>query len=151
MGRRVVAIRKYLTLIRVMRFISGTFFLTLCLSLTTWSLPVRGFETELRPPVRDIHMPRTRWTHQPDHLLWNGVALAALKSHGKPLTDMVPRDIAEWCPKYPQATDDERRAFWLGFMSALAKFESTFKPRAIGGGGQVVRVVANPARHGAGV
>ena len=26
--------------------------------------------------------------------------------------------------------------FWLGFMSALAKYESTYKPQAVGGGGR---------------
>lgn len=81
-------------------------------------------------------MPRTRWTHQPDHLLWNRAALSALKTHGKPLTNMVPGDIKTWCPKYPTADDADRRAFWLGFMSALAKFESTYKPEAVGGGGK---------------
>lgn len=91
---------------------------------------------ELRPFAREANVPRTRWTHQPDHLLWNRAALSALKSHGKPLTDMVPRDIQTWCPSYPTAPDADRRAFWLGFMSALAKFESTYKPRAVGGGGK---------------
>ncbi|MEP3946986.1 transglycosylase SLT domain-containing protein [Ascidiaceihabitans sp.] len=91
---------------------------------------------DLRPKARSGHMPRTRWTHQPGHLLWNRAALTALKTHGKPLTDMVPGDIQNWCPRYPDANDADRRAFWLGFMSALAKFESTYKPRAVGGGGR---------------
>ena len=91
---------------------------------------------DVRAPTRTSNVPRTRWTHQPNHLLWNRAALSALKSHGKPLTDMVPRDIDTWCPKYPTASDEDRRAFWLGFMSALAKFESTYKPKAVGGGGR---------------
>jgi hypothetical protein len=94
--------------------------------------PVAG----VRAPTRTGSVPRTRWTHQPNHLLWNRAALSALKTHGKPLTDMVPRDIDTWCPKYPSASDADRRAFWLGFMSALAKFESTYKPKAVGGGGK---------------
>lgn len=90
----------------------------------------------LRPPARDGDVPATRWTHQPDHVLWNRAALSALKTHGRPLVDLVPGDIATWCPHYPQASDADRRAFWVGFMSALAKFESTYKPRAVGGGGK---------------
>jgi hypothetical protein len=90
----------------------------------------------LRAPARDANVPNTRWTHQPDHLLWDRAALAALKSHGKPLVDMVPNDIQTWCPHYPEASDADRRAFWLGFMSGLAKFESTYKPKAVGGGGK---------------
>lgn len=95
-----------------------------------------AFATDLRPPVRDPGVPLTRWTHQPGHMVWNRAALSALKSHGRPLTDMVPADIHTWCPRYPQASDPDRRAFWLGFMSALAKYESTYKPRAVGGGGK---------------
>ncbi len=90
----------------------------------------------LRPPARTGDVPRTRWTHQPGYVLWNRAALSALKGHGKPLVDLVPSDIKDWCPRYPDADDDDRRAFWLGFMSALAKYESTYKPRAVGGGGK---------------
>ncbi|WP_415402519.1 transglycosylase SLT domain-containing protein [Tateyamaria sp. SN3-11] len=90
----------------------------------------------LRPPARDGDVPRTRWTHQPDHILWNRAALSALKDHGRPLVEMVPDDIADWCPRYPGASDAGRRAFWVGFLSALAKHESTYKPRAVGGGGK---------------
>jgi hypothetical protein len=70
------------------------------------------------------------------HALWTRAALSALKDHGQPLVDLIPGDIAKWCPKYPTATDAERRAFWVGFMSSLAKFESTYKPWAVGGGGK---------------
>lgn len=100
------------------------------------TVAVSDEETRLRAPVREANVPRTRWAHQPDHLLWNRAALSALKGHGAPLVDMVPKDIQTWCPQYPQASDRERRAFWLGFMSALAKFESTYKPGAVGGGGK---------------
>lgn len=92
--------------------------------------------TDLRPPARDGNVPRTRWQHQADHVLWNRAALSALKAHGAPLVSLVPRDIADWCPNYPKGSDADRRAFWVGFMSALAKHESTYKPRAVGGGGR---------------
>lgn len=91
---------------------------------------------EIRPQARDAQVPRTRWTHQPDHVLWTRTALSALKTHGAPLVSLVPKDIGDWCPRYPQATPADRRAFWVGFLSALAKFESTYKPRAVGGGGK---------------
>lgn len=81
-------------------------------------------------------MSATRWTHQPGHALWNRAALSALKTHARPLVEMVPDDIGDWCPLYPEATQVQRRAFWLGFMSALAKYESTYKPKAVGGGGR---------------
>ncbi|MGB7243646.1 MAG: transglycosylase SLT domain-containing protein [Sulfitobacter sp.] len=91
---------------------------------------------DLRPPARDGNVPWTRWTHMENHQLWNRAALSALKTHGKPLTDMVPGDIDQWCPPYAQSNADGRRAFWLGFLSALSKHESTYKPYAVGGGGK---------------
>ncbi len=89
----------------------------------------------LRPPARPGNLPRTRFQHKRGHALWTRAALSALKEHGRPLVDLVPRDINDWCPKYPFANDAERRAFWVGFMSALSKHESTYKARAVGGGG----------------
>jgi hypothetical protein len=90
----------------------------------------------LRPPARREQLPRTRWQHMEGHSLWTRGALSALKTHGKPLVDMVPRDIEMWCPAYASNTDAQRRAFWVGYMSALAKYESTYKPWAVGGGGR---------------
>lgn len=69
-------------------------------------------------------------------MLWNRVALSALKTHASALVDLVPEDIDTWCPLYPDATDAQRRAFWLGFMSTLARYESTYDPNAVGGGGR---------------
>ncbi|MFL4470779.1 transglycosylase SLT domain-containing protein [Tateyamaria armeniaca] len=90
----------------------------------------------VRPQMRERNVSATRWTHQPGHMVWNRAALSALKTHGSALVDMVPGDIGSWCPLYPDATQAQRRAFWLGFMSALAKYESTYRPTAVGGGGR---------------
>jgi len=91
---------------------------------------------DVRPRLREHNIPATRWTAKPDHMLWNHTALSALKSHAVALVEEVPKDIGAWCPLYPDATDAQRRAFWLGFMSALAKFESTYNQTAVGGGGK---------------
>jgi len=90
----------------------------------------------VRPKQRERDLPATRWATQPGHVLWNRVALSALKTHARALVEMVPEDIQTWCPLYPDATAAQRRAFWLGFMSALAKYESTYRPEAVGGGGR---------------
>lgn len=89
-----------------------------------------------KPPAREGNLPRTRWEHRPEAQLWTRAALSALKEHGARLPRTVPRDIANWCPAYPSATEDQRRAFWVGLMSTLAKHESTFRPQAVGGGGR---------------
>ena len=100
------------------------------------ALETAPFTTTLRPPARSGNLPRTRWQHMRGHSLWTRAALSALKSHGKPLVDMVPADIKEWCPAYPDVGEAQRRAFWVGFLSALAKHESTYKSWAVGGGGR---------------
>ena len=102
--------------------------------VVTPTLP--SFETTLRPPPRRPALPSTRWEHKKGHAGWTRAALSALKGHGKPLVDLVPADIGNWCPAYPQASDADRRAFWVGFLSALAKHESTYRATAVGGNGR---------------
>jgi hypothetical protein len=112
------------------------------LALVLWCVPGWGLASELSanrvvhpPQARNDALPSTRWEHRPRADIWTRSALAALKSHGKPLLSVVPRDIEAWCPAYPEADEDGRAAFWVGFLSALAKHESTYKARAVGGGG----------------
>lgn len=81
--------------------------------------------------------PETRWQGAaPQASRWTAAALAALRDHARPLVDMVPADTDVWCPAYPGADADRRRAFWVGFVSALSKHESTYNPRAVGGNGR---------------
>ena len=91
---------------------------------------------DLTPPLRDPQIPRARWEHRTGGTLWTRVALSAIATHGQPLLDIVPRDIAEWCPAYPGNGREDRAAFWTGMMSALTRYESTYNPRAVGGGGR---------------
>lgn len=106
-------------------------------------LPVASFAEDadvsmpyIKPPAREGNVPRTRWEHVSGSQIWTRAALAALKDHGRPLESMVPRDIADWCPAYPDASPAARRAFWVGFLSALVKHESTYRAHAVGGGGK---------------
>lgn len=89
----------------------------------------------MRPNPRHDHIPAARWDFRPEGRLWTRTTLEALKGHGRPLLEMVPRDMDDWCPAYATNDTDKRAAFWNGFLSALAKHESTWKPRAVGGGG----------------
>jgi hypothetical protein len=81
-------------------------------------------------------LPAMRWGHMENHAQWNEAAYQALQTHGLMLTLTVPEDIDTWCPGYPEADLSTRRLFWIGFLSALAKHESTYKPRAVGGDGR---------------
>ncbi|AVL52228.1 lytic transglycosylase [Roseobacter denitrificans] len=81
-------------------------------------------------------LPQMRWSAAPGQAEWNEAALEALDGHGAPLVQMVPEDIEKWCPAYPEADEAGREAFWIGFMSALAKHESTYKPTAVNPNGK---------------
>jgi hypothetical protein len=86
--------------------------------------------------LRDGGLPPVRWSHRENAAIWTRSALSALREHGAALVLDVPRDIASWCPGYAAANPRGRRAFWVGFLSALAKHESTYRARAVGGGGR---------------
>lgn len=110
---------------------------------STLQLPVPVVEEDAlarprpaRPVPRDNDLPRARWEHRPLGPLWTRVALASIRSHGQPLLTTVPRDIAEWCPSYAGNAADDRAKFWAGLLSALSRYESTWNPRAVGGGGR---------------
>lgn len=90
----------------------------------------------VKPPIREGQIPHTSWAHLGGTDLWTRSALSALKSHGDPLVSMIPADIADWCPAYPNASEARRRAFWVGFLSTLAKHESTYRPTVVGGSGR---------------
>lgn len=87
----------------------------------------------VRPLARSAFLPATRWTHKDGSDLWTRAAMASVSAYGDGLDSLVPRDIDHWCPAYRDNTTVERRAFWVGMMSALAKHESTYNPQAVGG------------------
>ena len=88
-----------------------------------------------RPVARTEALPRMAWERQAGSTLWTRSALSALSGHAQALVDSTPRDIGDWCPAYPQADAAQRRAFWVGLLSVLARFESTHRADAVGGGG----------------
>ncbi|SIO22449.1 Transglycosylase SLT domain-containing protein [Rhodovulum sp. ES.010] len=89
-----------------------------------------------RAQISTSGLPTMRWDHRPEAPRWTEASLAALRAQGAPLAETVPADIANWCPTYAQADLRQRRAFWAGLFSALAKHESTWNPEAVGGGGR---------------
>jgi hypothetical protein len=95
-------------------------------------------------------LPAMRWDHRPEATIWTKQALAAVDGPSADLPSVIPADIAAWCPGYAEATEAEREAFWVGLMSALAKHESTWNPRASGGGGAwigLLQIAPSTARH----
>lgn len=103
--------------------------LSACGTLADISLPRFGSQEPVEDPVM-------RWDHRPEAANWTAMAFTALETHAAVLPTIVPDDIENWCPAYPDAPEADREAFWTGLMSALARHESTWNPEAVGGGGR---------------
>ncbi|MCT8159709.1 lytic transglycosylase domain-containing protein [Pseudoruegeria sp. SHC-113] len=86
-------------------------------------------------------LPVMRWDFRPESDVWTEATIAALLENGQSLLEMVPADTETWCPAYPENGPEERAAFWTGVLSALAKHESTWNPKAAGGGGRWLGLV----------
>ena len=61
--------------------------------------------------------PAVGWDTVPNSEQWTTAALAALDTHGASLPAMVPADIDSYCPGYAEASEAERKAFWVAFSS----------------------------------
>lgn len=86
-------------------------------------------------------MPPMQWDQRPEGREWTRDTLDALQDHDALLAATVPADVATWCPGYADASIEDRRAFWAGLMSAVARYESTWNPQASGGGGRYIGVM----------
>lgn len=81
-------------------------------------------------------LPPMRWDHVPDGQQWTEATLTAIEDHGMALAELVPADIDAYCPAYAEGSEEDRKAFWAGLLSTLAKHESTWRETAVGGGGR---------------
>jgi soluble lytic murein transglycosylase-like protein len=86
-------------------------------------------------------LPAMRWDHRPEAEAWTKATLAAVAAQDASLAARVPADIEGWCPGYATASLDDRRAFWSGLLSAVAKYESSWNPAASGGKGRYIGVM----------
>ncbi len=78
------------------------------------------------------------WAERAEGAEWTVEAMEAVAAKDDVLADVVPADIATWCPGYADASISERRAFWVGLMSAVSYHESRFTPEVTGGGGRYI-------------
>lgn len=93
--------------------------------------------------------PPMGWDHHPEGEEWTESTLVALSTKDAILSQQVPADIQTWCPAYPEAPIEARRAFWAGLLSAVAKYESTWNPAASGGGGRWIGLMQISPRSAA--
>lgn len=98
------------------------------------------------------HRPAMAWDHRPEAEAWTSRTMTAVARHDAELASKVPEDIGAWCPGYAKASMGERRAFWTGLLSAVGKYESSWNPKAAGGGGRYIGVMQisprSAAQHG---
>ena len=95
-----------------------------------------GTDDETEKVGASVVRPQVGWDVSPKSEIWTTAALAALDTHGAALPAIVPDDIEAYCPGYPDATEAERKAFWVALLSALSKHESTWRPGVSGGDGR---------------
>lgn len=81
-------------------------------------------------------LPEMRWEGRQNDDEWTRATLAALDGEGAALMSRVPTDVMEFCPAYASQSRENRRAFWAGLLSAVARHESSHNPAAKGGGGR---------------
>ena len=95
-------------------------------------------------------LPAMRWDARPEAAVWTARTLSAVAARDSDLAGQVPTDIEAYCPGYATAPLGARRAFWVGLMSATAKYESSYDPKAAGGGGRYVGLMQISPRTAAG-
>ncbi len=93
--------------------------------------------------------PPMQWDHHPEGADWTESTLVAVSTKDPQLSERVPADIETWCPGYTDASVEERRAFWTGLLSAVAKYESTWNEKASGGGGRWIGLMQISPRSAA--
>ena len=77
---------------------------------------------EQRNPGQDY----AAWSEVNINGAWTQAAEASVARTS--LSALNPADIQSFCPAYAQLDADSRVKFWVGLLSAIAKFESNFKP-----------------------
>lgn len=94
--------------------------------------------------------PVMRWGSRNGSDEWTRAALAALDAEGVTLLSTMPQDVSNFCPGYATLNREQRKHFWVGLLSSVAKHESGYNPRAQGGGGRylgLMQISPSTARH----
>lgn len=71
---------------------------------------------------------RAAWDHLPEGDSWNRSVLGRV--HAKQKTFELARDLDDFCPGYANANSAQKDTCWLRIVSAIARYESNFNPRA---------------------
>lgn len=100
------------------------------------TVSLTGCVAASKPSTETDSLPAMRWDHRPEATEWTKSSMNVVAMADDKLAEQIPADIEGWCPGYKTASVEDRRAFWVGLLSATAKHESTWNPNASGGGGK---------------
>ena len=86
-------------------------------------------------PARATHIDRAPYRAQWDGKaaqagLWTGWLTDAIEGDGAVLTQLSPRDVRSFCPRYRELDAHERAQFWIVLISAISERESDFEHAA---------------------
>jgi len=68
------------------------------------------------------------WDTKPPGPEWTKQTLDAINQYGTDLIEALPSDGDLYCKSYKDLNVDNRKAFWVYLISALAEYESNFDP-----------------------
>ncbi len=109
-----------------------------------------GANTARLAEAKASSAPTMRWGNRSGSDAWTKAALKALDAEGVTLLSTVPSDVKSFCPGYASLTREDRKHFWAGLLSSVAKHESGYNPGAKGGGGRylgLMQISPATARH----
>lgn len=82
-------------------------------------------------PKPKLPLPLPLWEKQiGEGPLWTKALWKVLDIEGKDLLSVIPADKNLFCPNYAKLSLDQRKAYWIFMLSAMAQFESSFRPQA---------------------
>ncbi len=64
----------------------------------------------------------------PDSLRWTRATVLAIEEHGEDMLTSMPSDIDSYCPRFRGLQRQEKIAFWVHLISAIAQKESGMDP-----------------------
>jgi hypothetical protein len=111
------------------------------LAITLVLVPLAACSTVTVPDLASYlpgALPAMRWDARDEAASWTSHTLAVVAAHDAELANTTPADIETFCPHYPKASLSDRRAFWVGLLSATSKHESGYNPKAVGGKGRYI-------------
>lgn len=73
---------------------------------------------------------RAEWDKLPSGREWTSITLKAMDDLGGELLSMeAPKDAHDYCPRFTKLTRDQKKAFYVGLLSSMARLESGLNPK----------------------